>query len=100
MALGKKTGGRQKGTANKKTREIADQAAQEGLLPLEYMLTVLRDEKQPPDRRDWAAEKAAPYIHPKLQTNTIKGTGEDGEIKIGMKIEYVAADNGSTAGKA
>src|SRR5215471_1233994 len=30
-----KTGGRQKGTANKRTCEIADQAAREGITPLE-----------------------------------------------------------------
>lgn len=97
--LGKKTGGRTKGTANKKTRAIADAAAANGITPLEYMLMVLRDETQPAERRDWAAEKAAPYIHPKLQTSTIKGTGDDGEIKLGMKIEYVAADNSPTAGQ-
>jgi hypothetical protein len=38
------TGGRQKGVANKRTREIADAAVREGLTPLEYMLAVLRDE--------------------------------------------------------
>jgi hypothetical protein len=36
-----KTGGRQKGVANKRTREIADAAVREGLT-LEYMLAVLR----------------------------------------------------------
>lgn len=65
--------GRKKGSANAKTREIADKAAREGLTPLEYMLRVLRDEQQPAERRDWAAEKAAPYIHPKLQTTTLQG---------------------------
>ena len=52
-----KTGGRQKGVANKRTREIADAAIKEGLTPLEYMLAVLRDEM---------AKAAAPYIHPRL----------------------------------
>ena len=36
-----KTGGRQKGAANKRTREIADRAATDGVLPLEYMLRVV-----------------------------------------------------------
>jgi hypothetical protein len=61
-----KTGGRQKGVANKRTREIADAAIKEGLTPLEYMLAVLRDETADPERRDEMAKAAAPYIHPRL----------------------------------
>jgi hypothetical protein len=37
-----------------------------GLTPLEYMLSVLRDETMDTERRDWAAEKAAPYVHARL----------------------------------
>jgi hypothetical protein len=61
-----KTGGRQKGVANKRTREIADRAAEQGITPLEYMLAVLRDENAVPERRDDMAKAAAPYIHPRL----------------------------------
>jgi hypothetical protein len=61
-----KTGGRQKGVANKRTREIADAAVKEGLTPLEWMLQVLRDENVDPERRDEMAKAAAPYIHPRL----------------------------------
>jgi hypothetical protein len=35
-----KTGGRQKGIANKRTHEIADPAMAQGLTPFEYMLAV------------------------------------------------------------
>ncbi len=58
--------GRKQGTANKKTRAIADNAAAKGITPLEYMLEVLRDPTQPPDRRDDMAKAAAPYIHSKM----------------------------------
>jgi hypothetical protein len=61
-----KTGGRQKGAANKRTREIADAAVKEGVTPLEYMLAVLRDETVGPERRDEMAKASAPYIHPRL----------------------------------
>jgi len=37
------------------------------LSPLDYMLQVLRDPEASPAERKWAAEKAAPYIHPRLQ---------------------------------
>jgi hypothetical protein len=69
-----KTGGRQKGVANKRTREIADAAVREGLTPLEYMLAVLRDESVEPDRRDRMAAAAAPYIHPRLSSTQIGAT--------------------------
>ena len=64
---GKREGaGRPKGSASRKTREVADKAANEGLTPLEYMLKVLRDKESSDDDKRWAAERAAPYIHPRL----------------------------------
>ena len=58
-----KTGGRQKGAANKRTREIADRAATDaGLLPLDYMLSVVRDPAVEPERRDRMAVAAAPLF--------------------------------------
>lgn len=64
---GKREGaGRKPGAATERTREVADQAASEGLTPLDYMLQVLRDPSVDIERRDWAAEKAAPYIHARL----------------------------------
>ena len=69
--------GRKPGTANKRTREIADKAAAEGITPLELMLCIMRDEACPEDAdpaqkaafhslRFEAAKAAAPYIHPRL----------------------------------
>jgi hypothetical protein len=58
--------GRKPGQANKIDQEAREAAVASGITPLEYMLNVLRDEQQPNDRRDWAAEKAAPYVHAKL----------------------------------
>ena len=71
MAKGKKTGGRQKGSLNKATKAIRAatvRATNSGMMPLEYMLKIMRNPRVPAPRRDWAAEKAAPYIHPKLAT--------------------------------
>lgn len=77
--------GRPPGTANLKTREIADRAAEEGLTPLEYMLQVMRDEANEPRDRLSAAVSAAPYIHPKLSSIEHTGTGADGSIKTENK---------------
>lgn len=66
MAVGKKTGGRQKGTPNRATAARQEEVAASGLTPLAYMLGILRDEKMPADARFEAAKAAAPFVHPKL----------------------------------
>src|SRR5271156_875249 len=73
MATGKKTGGRKKGVPNRAAKRLRDELAQSGLMPLDHMLTVLRDLSVPDSRRDWAAEKAAPYCHPKLASTQLSG---------------------------
>jgi hypothetical protein len=76
---GKRPGaGRPKGAATRKTREIANQAAAEGLTPLDYMLSVLRDEVAARTDRMEAAKAAAPYIHAKLASVDMRHAGEDG----------------------
>lgn len=64
---GKREGaGRKPGVPNTKTKELVEEVEASGLTPLGYMLAVLRDETQGSERRDWAAEKAAPYVHARL----------------------------------
>jgi hypothetical protein len=66
MAAGRKTGGRQKGVPNRKTKELQEAVAAYGITPLEYMLRIMRDETASDERRDDMAVSAAPYLHPKL----------------------------------
>lgn len=40
----------------------------EAMSPLDFMLSLLRDPEASTADRKWAAEKAAPYLHPRLQT--------------------------------
>ena len=68
--------GRKPGTANTRTREVADRASAEGITPLEYLLELMR--KPYPEEADGtvladydamkldAAKAAAPYMHPRL----------------------------------
>ncbi len=70
---GVRQGGRQKGTPNKTTLARQAEIAAQGLTPLDYMLSVLRDTNENPTRRDDMAKAAAPYVHPKLATTTHKG---------------------------
>jgi hypothetical protein len=66
MARGRKTGGRQKGARNRATEEARAAAAATGVLPLDYMLSVMRDPAADHKRRDAMATGAAPYLHPRL----------------------------------
>ena len=90
--------GRKPGSATKRTREIAERAADEGITPLEYMLAVMRSDP-PPDLagpafvaamnlRFEAAKAAAPYMHPRLAS--VEHTGkEGGAIDHSVRIEFV-----------
>jgi hypothetical protein len=66
MAHGRKTGGRQKGARNRATEEARAVAAATGTLPLDYMLSVMRDTAADSKRRDAMAMAATPYLHPRL----------------------------------
>ena len=85
----RKGSGRKPGAATKKTREIADAAAAEGLTPLEYMLEVMRDVGGERRERLAAAIAAAPFIHPKL--SSVELSGKDGAaIETFSRIELVS----------
>jgi hypothetical protein len=71
MARGRKTGGRRKGSINKRTAEnmaLVNQATSAGISPLEVMLQAMRaawERQDHPSAVKYAAD-AAPYMHPKL----------------------------------
>jgi len=78
--------GRKKGSATKKTREIADRAAEEGITPLEVMLEIMRRSTDHEDPKIQiareamvfeAAKAAAPYMHPRLAA--VEHSGKDGK---------------------
>lgn len=60
--------GRKPGVPNKVTAARRAIIVASGLTPLDYMLTILRDEEQSEDVRFEAAKAAAPYVHAKLST--------------------------------
>lgn len=66
---GKRPGaGRKPGSLNKATAEQRQAVLESGMSPLDYLLTVMRDEDQAPDARRDAAKAAAPYVHPRLSS--------------------------------
>jgi hypothetical protein len=104
---GKRTGsGRKPGSANTKTREIADKAIEDGTTPLEVMLRAMRRHVDAADKLGNGkikvvdgnvvsqlsllteaakiAKDAAPYIHPRLSAvdHTSKGENINGQYGV------------------
>ncbi|MCK9597731.1 MAG: hypothetical protein M0R06_01745 [Sphaerochaeta sp.] len=46
-------------------KDVKQEAADANMMPLDYMLKIMRDHKQPADRRDRMAQLAAPFVHPR-----------------------------------
>jgi hypothetical protein len=87
MAHGLKTGGRRRGSKNKKrglsdlNEEAVVQSAQSGETPLEYMLRNMRDPTQTAKRRDEMARAAAPYVHARLMAAKMEHQHENEESR-------------------
>ncbi len=77
MAFGRKTGGRKPGTPNRATAALAAAVAEAGITPLQYLLSVMRDETQPAELRLDAAKAAAPYCHAKLSAIAVRAEIDD-----------------------
>ena len=60
--------GRKPGQPNKKTAELVAAIEASGLTPLDYMLSVLRDEDRAFEQRFEAAKAAAPFVHARLSS--------------------------------
>lgn len=99
---GERRGGRQKGTKNK-AKKVRDErmaeALQNGILPLDYMLSVVRDPTVPRHERLDAAAKAAQYIHPRLSSSESKVTVTKRDAQDWTRDELVAIlDDPRTSG--
>ena len=68
-----KTGGKTKGTRNKRTVARDNERLQSGLDPLDFLIEVFRDETQDISRRIEAAKAVCPYKH--AQMNSVEFTG-------------------------
>ncbi len=89
---GKRPGaGRKPGAATKKTREIADKAASQGITPIEYLLQVMRDGTLERADRVEAAKAAAPYVHPRL--NAVDHQSSDGSMSERPTVIKLVAPN-------
>lgn len=57
--------GRPKGSVSRRSVEAVARAMADGISPVEYMLGIMRDPDADAKERAWAAEKSAPYVHPR-----------------------------------
>lgn len=57
--------GRKRGSVSLRCVDAVAKAMSSGITPVEYMLSIMRNEDADPKDRAWAAEKAAPYLHPR-----------------------------------
>ena len=92
MARGRKTGGRQKGARNRATEEARAAAAATGVLPLDYMLSVMRNPAADSKRRDAMAMAAAPYLHPRLTAIDAKLSPANAELsseRRSLTLEFI-----------
>ncbi len=72
MALGRKTGGREKGTPNKKTQALIEKLDALGCDPVEGMANIAMDEGNPPELRGRMYAELAQYLYPKRRATEIK----------------------------
>lgn len=78
MKGGKRPGaGRPAGARNRKTSETQAAIEQSGLTPLDYMIGVMRNEKNDQRTRLEAAHHAAPYVHARLSATDLTLIGEE-----------------------
>ena len=100
--------GRKPGSANVKTREMADQIAKSGIMPLEYMINLMREPKPKRGRgeaegnyglriQNWqrqcfeAAKASAPYTHPRLQAVEYTSPTDDEPVNHSLQVTFVHA---------
>jgi BRCT domain type II-containing protein len=65
--------GRKPGSVNKLDAEARKKAAEGGMMPLDYLLGIMRDEDQDSRSRLDAAKAAAPYCHARLSSTELSG---------------------------
>jgi hypothetical protein len=94
MAKGFKSGGRKRGTPNRATSRAVAEFLAAGLSPLEFLLSVMRNDEYPLMLRVDAAGKAAQYVHPKLAQVEHSGSitrTDIGELTMAELDQRIAA---------
>lgn len=81
--------GRKRGAIRKATAAAQAKAAEGGILPLDFMLAVMRDETAKREERLDMAKAAAPYVHAKLSSVEAK---VDADVGVLVGVEWRIVD--------
>ena len=92
MHGGRRTGaGRKKGKQNKVNAELREKLNAHGIMPLEFMLFVMRDKRRPLAVRLEMAKAAAPYLHPRVQAIEHSGKTRN-SARRSLTVNFVSVD--------
>jgi len=83
--------GRKPGAATAMNEEARKKALEGGMSPLEYLLSVMRDQRQTAAFRLDAAKAAAPYVHARLANVAVAGE-IDSKITVNINKRVYADD--------
>jgi hypothetical protein len=72
--------GRKKNGANRRTEEAVKVASETGVMPLDFLLAIMRDIRVDEDKRIDCAKAAAPYLHAKRAP--VGSDGEDATLTV------------------
>jgi hypothetical protein len=84
--------GRKKGAATKLNEVARAQALDGGISPLDYLLSVMRDDDNDGHTRLDAAKAAAPYVHAKLSAVDTTVKGPDGGAVVFQTVYMSKTD--------
>jgi len=86
--------GRRPGSVSKLDAEARMKAMAGGMMPLHYLLGIMRDENQDARWRLDAAKAAAPYCHARLSATEVSGpNGNAVEVQTTQKLDISGLDD-------
>jgi hypothetical protein len=87
-AKDKKGPGKAKTPPSEIPQDIVDDAAAANMLPLDYMLMVMRDPAAEPARRDRMAQAAAPFVHARKESGGGKRDEKEDRAKRAAEGDF------------
>ena len=86
MARERKTGGRRKGTPNKRTQQVAELLLELDCDPIRGMAEIAANKRHPIELRAKMYAELAHYVHPKRKAVDVHHDGLDEPFKFTIKI--------------
>ncbi len=91
MAIGRKTGGRQAGTPNKRTAAVTERLEALGCDPIEGMAALAMDFTNSPELRGRMFAELAQYVAPKRKAVEI-GSGDQHRVTFALNVGRTSVD--------